>query len=92
MRTLRIAIALIAVTFASNAIAEGLSTAPKTITEEQLLLMSAAAYAELLRQAESKGHTYSEESIANGKRRHLEELMLRLMSDGYIILVGESGA
>lgn len=64
----------------------------KTISELELRRMSSAAYTELLRQAQNKGHSYSSESIANGYRRHLDELRLQLIGSGYTILAGEAGA
>ena len=92
MRFRPAAIALIVTTLACPAAAgEGFGP-QKTISEADLRRMSAVAYTELLRQAAGKGHTYSAKSVANGYRRHLEELRLRLIGAGYTILAGEAGA
>ena len=86
------AIALLAVTVASAAAAGERFDRQKTISEMELRRMSDAAYTELLRQAERKGHSYSARSIANGYRRHFEELRARLIGTGYTILAAEAGA
>ena len=86
------AIAFLVASFAAAASAgEGFGR-QRTISEVELRRMSDAAYTELLRQAERKGHTFSAGSIANGYRRHLEELRQRLIGAGYTILAGEAGA
>ena len=86
------AMALLAAMLAGSAEASENFDRKKAISEIELRRMSSAAYTELLRQAHSKGHSYSAESIANGYRRHLEELRLRLIGAGYTILAGEAGA
>lgn len=84
-------IGLMAATLACSTMAGERTGSAKTISEAELQRMSRAAYTELLRQAMSKGHSYSAASIANGYRRHLEELRLTLIGVGYTILAGEAG-
>ncbi len=86
------AIGLVAATLFFTAAAGEDLDRQETISEVELRRMSDAAYTELLRQSERKGHRFSATSIANGYRRHLEELRARLIKEGYTILAGEAGA
>lgn len=86
------AVAILTATVVSTAWAGEGFDRQKTISEFELRRMSDAAYTELLRQSERKGHSFSASSIANGYRRHLEELRHRLIGEGYRILAGEAGA
>jgi hypothetical protein len=62
------------------------------ISEAALHKLSDLVYGEILRQARSKGWRYTPEQIASGYRRHLEEMKLRFIDEGYVILAGEAGA
>lgn len=92
MRARVTALALVAGLLTSLAASAASIDRQKTISEAELRRMSAAAYSELLRQAEGKGHRYAPELVARGYARHLEELRLQLEGEGYIVLAGEAGA
>jgi hypothetical protein len=64
----------------------------RLISEAALHRLSDLVYEEILRHARSKGWYYTPEQIASGHRRHFEEMKLRFIDEGYVILAGEAGA
>jgi hypothetical protein len=66
--------------------------ASRFISEAALHRLSDLVYGEVLRQAQSKGWRYTPAQIASGYRRHFDEMRLRFIDEGYVILAGEAGA
>jgi hypothetical protein len=66
--------------------------ARRVISEAALHRLSDLVYEEILRQAQSKGWCYTPDQIASGHRRHFDEMKLRFIDEGYVILAGEAGA
>jgi hypothetical protein len=64
----------------------------KVISEVAVRIASDDAYMEIMRQAWSKGWRFTPEQIEHGSKRHFDELKLKLIDQGYIILPGEAGA
>jgi hypothetical protein len=63
--------------------------APRILTEYELGVVSDAVYSQLLQGAMAKGHRFTPEQIASGRRRHQEELRLRLIDQGVRIVAGQ---
>ena len=66
--------------------------AHKVVSEAMVKRVSDLTYTEILGQTIKKGWRYTPEQMESGYRRHFEEFKLRLIDQGYIILVGEVGA
>jgi hypothetical protein len=64
----------------------------KTITEEDVRILSARLYRDILITACMNGWRYSRKQIERGFKRHLEELTLQLSSSGYRIVVASTGS
>ena len=60
--------------------------ARKTISAALAKRISDMTYAELLRQAASRGWTYPSAQIESGYRRHLEEFKAQLANHGYRVV------
>ena len=90
MKPLLAALALMA--FLATGLAEAADKpASRFISEAALHRLSDLVYGEILRQAWSKGWRYTPDQIASGCRRHFEEMKLRFIDEGYVILPGEAG-
>ena len=92
MKTCLAALTIISALLCGTAYAQENSRHQKTLTEAQVRTMSDALYTDLLQQSYMKGHRFPQAQIENGYKRHLEEFRLRLIQDGYTILVGNAGA
>ena len=91
MRALFAALAIMAVLGAGLAEAAD-KPRNRFISEAALHELSDLVYGEILHQALSKGWRYTPDQIASGYRRHFEEMKLRFIDEGYVILAGEAGA
>ena len=89
-RSLRALMAATALLAAASAAAD--KPASRFISEAALHRISDLIYEEIFRQAQSKGWRYTPAQIASGYRRHFEEMRLRFLDEGYVILAGEVGA
>jgi hypothetical protein len=84
-------LAIAAMMHAGSAVA-GEGKTDRVISEADAKIVSDAIYTDLLCRALRKGWRYTPEQIESGYRRHFEEFKLRLIDQGYTILVGEAGA
>lgn len=71
---------------AGPCLAEGSQNDAKLISEEAVRTASAELYAEVLMRACDNGWRYPRSQIENGFRRHLGELKLQLVLQGYTIV------
>jgi hypothetical protein len=92
MKTCFAALTVISIALCGIAYAQENSKYQGTLTEAHVRTMSDTLYTDLLRQSYMKGHRFPQAQIENGYKRHLEEFRLRLIQDGYTILVGDAGA
>ncbi|WP_147377621.1 hypothetical protein [Mesorhizobium waimense] len=58
----------------------------KQISEDALRMISAEMYSGILSQECVHGRRYKQSRIENGFKRHLEEMRLQLVADGYTIV------
>ncbi|WP_455274416.1 hypothetical protein [Rhizobium herbae] len=58
----------------------------KTITEEEVRILSASLYRDILIIACKNGWRYPRKQLEHGFKRHLQELKLQLSTDGYKIV------
>lgn len=58
----------------------------KQISEDALRLISAQMYSGVLSQECAHGRRYKQSRIENGFKRHLDEMRLQLIADGYTIV------
>src|SRR5262249_45422560 len=88
MKHLAMLLSLLAMTVGQSALvrADDVSKLPKVVSEAAVRWLSDMTYAELLRQATSKGGNYTPAQIESGYRRHYEEFKLQLIDHGYTIL------
>ena len=93
MRRLCLSLLFIAASvYAEQAGADDIARPQKVMSEMTVKMISDFTYADLLGQAMKKGWRYTPAQIESGYRRHFEELKLRLIDQGYVILAGEAGA
>jgi hypothetical protein len=85
-------LSIVAALIAAPAHASDNSGDRMVIFEAAVKIVSDDAYMEILRQGWSKGLRFTPEQVESGGRRHFEELKLRLIDKGYVILPGETGA
>ena len=92
MKRLLLAVMAMTLVLASSRAEAADKPGRRFISEAALHRLSDLVYEEILRQAQTKGWHYTPEQIASGHRRHFEEMKLRFIDDGYVILAGEAGA
>jgi hypothetical protein len=71
---------------------EQVQKAVKTISEAAVKQASAKQYSDILIRACRNGWRYPRSKIDNGFKRHLEELILQLIENGYVIVPDEKSA
>ena len=92
IKSCSIFLAVVATALSGSAYAgDNKAVVQRVVSETDVRLVSDMTYAEILRQAFNRGWRYSPEQIESGYRRHLEELKLQFIDEGYTILAGEAG-
>jgi hypothetical protein len=71
---------------ASPSLSEGMQPGGKLISEDTLRAVSAELYSDILIQACRKGWRYPRSQIESGFKRHLRELSVQLVDQGYTIV------
>jgi len=71
---------------AGPCLSEGTQTNGKLISEEAVEAASAELYSDILVRACRNGWRYPRSYVENGFRRHLAELKLQLVDQGYIVV------
>jgi hypothetical protein len=71
---------------AGPCLSEGTQTNGKLISEEAVKAASAELYSDILVRACRNGWRYPRSYVENGFRRHLAELKLQLVDQGYIVV------
>lgn len=85
------ALALMAILMVRPALAADQVNSARLIFEAEVRAVSAALYTELARQAVNKGWRFTPQQMEHGYKRHPEELKLRLIDKGYVIVAGDVG-
>ena len=71
---------------AAPCLSEGMQPGGKLISEDALRAVSAELYSDILIRACRKGWRYPRSQIESGFKRHLGELRLQLVDQGYTIV------